>query len=258
VNRLTASLDDMLPLHPDALAPTDINSESLFAASAQAVLIVDADTGNILRANPATSLLLKLPPTVLIGAPFLSVFEDASANALKREFSTAKTSGSAAATGLRERIGGRCMTAQLSLVRSLPQCYVLARLEASESTAVEAPRAEAQSAVMEALDAAPMGFLIAAADFHVDYANRAFVTMVKAQSQTDVRGSSIFRWLRFNAADLSRLSARLSQRQAADVLTTVLHPNFGLPQQVQVCAVPVPDGLNTQWGFTVRHLPRLN
>ena len=111
---------------------------------------------------------------------------------------------------------------------------------------------------MEAIDAAPIGFLIAAADYHLDYANRAFARMIQAQSPGDLLGSSILRWLRFSAADLSRLSARLSQRQAADSLTTVLHPNHGLPQQVEVCAVPVPDGLNTQWGFTIRNLPRLN
>ncbi|MDP9089086.1 MAG: PAS domain-containing protein [Pseudomonadota bacterium] len=263
----------MPPLHPWlSLPPNESNDgmaighqtspemscDWLFAASAQAVLIVDADTGLMLRANPAASLLLCLPTTALVGAEFPSIFADASKGELQRGFSEAKTSGFAAACMTRDRSGGPPLSVQLSLVRSVHGIYVLARLESCRAAAAYSPRLNAESAVMEAIDAAQFGFLIAAADFHVDYANRAFAKMIDAHSPGDVRGSSILRWLRFSAADLSRLSVRLSQRRAADLLTTVLYPNHGLPQKVEVCAVPVPDGLNTQWGLTVRQLPRLN
>jgi PAS domain-containing protein len=273
VDPTIGSLDDMLPLHQWlALATSDsadhaaageretagIDSEWLFAASTQAVLIVDAEAGSILRANPAAALLLNLTSAALAGAAFLSIFDDASAAALWRDISEANSSGSAPASIVRERQAGRSLSVQLSLVRSAPQNYLLVRLEFGRSVAARAPKSNPESAVMAAIDAAPLGFLIAAADFHVEYANQAFVRMIKAHSQAAVRGSSILRWLRFEAADLSQLSARLSQRQSAHMLTTVLHPNFGLPQRVEVCAVPVPDGLNTQWGFTLRHLPRLN
>jgi PAS domain-containing protein len=253
---LPATLGDMLALH--AWSYTEINSDSLFAASDQAILIVDADTGIILRANPAASLLLNLPSAALVDAALVSIFDDAGALELRRNFSVAKTSGSATASMLSERRAGRCLSVQLSLVLSVPKSYVLARLESSRSAARGAPQLNPESAVLAAIDAAPIGFLIAAGDFHVDYANPAFVRMVKARSQAAVRGSSLLRWLRFNAADLSRLRARLSQRHAADILTTVLHPNLGLPQHVEVCAVPVPDAFDSQWAFTVRELPLLN
>lgn len=274
VGPLTATLDDMLPLHQwlahssgdadneddeatGAYGPAGVTADKLFSASAEAVLIVDAETGFIFEANRAASLLLSLPPTALVGAEFLSIFEDASAGKLQRGFSQAKASGAAAALMVRERSGGRPLSTQFSLVRSVHRVYVLVRLERCQA-ASHSSKLNAESAALEAIDAAPIGFLIAAADFHVDYANRAFARMIKAQSPGHVSGCSILRWLRFSAADLSRLSARLSQRHAADLMTTVLYPNHGLPQRVEVCAVPVPDGLNTQWGFTIRHLPRLN
>lgn len=264
-------LDDMLPLHRwIALSPGDsletesgvpptaeIDAEWLLAAASEAVLIVDSQTEIILRVNPATSTLLKLPQSALLGVAFLSIFEENSASEMRRDLAEAKRSGSAGAAIVKERLGGRSVSVRLSLIRGGAQSYLLVRLESRE-TAARAPHLNPESAVMDAIDSAPMGFLIAAADFHVEYANRAFVSMVEAQSQGDVRGSSILRWLRFTAADVSRLSARLSQRQATDVLITALHPNHGSPKPVEVCAVPVPDGLDTQWGFTVRHLPRLN
>lgn len=270
--RLTVTLDDMLPLHQwlalapaesneselDTEPPADATTDWLFAASGEAVLIIDADTGFILRANPAASALLSLPPSAIIGAEFLAVFDDANAEQLRDAFAQARASGSSAALIVRERGGGRSLSSHLSLVRTVPQTYLLARLESIEAVPARGRGSTAASAVMAAIDSAPMGFIIAAADFHVEYANRAFAKMVDASTTADVRGNSILRWLRFSSADLSRLSARLSQRQAADLLTTALYPNHGSPKQVEVCAVPVPDGFNTQWGFTVRPLPLLN
>lgn len=47
-------------------------------------------------------------------------------------------------------------------------------------------------------------------------------------------------------------------RQAATLFCTALEPERQPFRFMEVCAVVVPNGHDTCWGFTVRQLPRLN
>ena len=105
-----------------------------------------------------------------------------------------------------------------------------------------------------------MGFVLTESEFCVDYANQAFVEMVGAELQDDVRGNPLTRWLRLTEVDLARLHAHSIQRQATALLTVELCPTGKRARRVEVCAVPVADDHthNSYWGFTVDFLPRLN
>jgi PAS domain-containing protein len=231
--------------------------EQLFTASSEAVLILDAGSDKILQANPPAAALLRTTGSALIGTQFLAAFESCSAAQLRHHTGVARASGASDAMAVRARGGGIDLRAQLSLIRAKSRCYFLVRLEPAVAQA-QSLSAAPGSAVLEAIDGAPVGFLITEAGFHVDYANRAFIEMAGAGSEAKMRGSPLTRWLRLGETDLRRLAEQLSQREASSHLTTQLCCAGNGSRRVEVCAVPVPDGEHTWWGFTVSELPRLN
>ena len=66
------------------------------------------------------------------------------------------------------------------------------------------------------------------------------------------------RWLQLSDTDLAGLQDQMSQRQASTVMSAGLRCGPNSLREVEVCAVAVPDGQMSCWGFTVRELPRLN
>jgi PAS domain-containing protein len=231
--------------------------EELFTASSEAVLILDAGSHKILQANPPAAALLRATGPALIGTRFLAALESSSAAQLRHHTGVARASGASDAMTVRARGGRIDLRAQLSLIRARSRSYFLVRLEPAVAQA-QSLKGAPGSAVLEAIDGAPVGFLITEAGFQVDYANRAFIEMAGAGSETEMRGSPLTRWLRLGETDLRRLGQQLSQRVATSHVTTQLCCAGTRWRRVEVCAVPVPDGEHTWWGFTVSELPRLN
>jgi PAS domain-containing protein len=234
--------------------PASFASDSLFAAASEPVLIVDSATGDIVEANPAAAQLFGIGRAALVGTPFLLAFEESSAPALQSSLAAARGAGSADPVRVRTVGDGTYVDIKLSLFRANPQTYVLVRLTAAAPDA----RASAPFAVFHALDSASVGFLVTNSGFLVEYANRAFVEMVELNSHAEVCGESLARWLKFSAVDMERLRDQMFERRAATLLCTSLRPQINAARGVEVCAVAVPDGPDTCWGFTVRELPRLN
>lgn len=231
--------------------------EQLFTASSEAVLILDAGSNKILQANPPAAALLRTTRSDLIGTPFPAAFEPSSSAEIHRHLRLAHACGSSEVMAVRSRGGGIDLGARVSLVRAASQSYFLVRLEPTVSVAASGGAAPG-SAVLEAIECAPVGFLITEAGFHVDYANRAFMEMAGVSSEPELRGSPLTRWLRLSQTDLGQLARQLSEREATSRLTTQLCSTGRRSRRVEVCAVPVPDGEHTWWGFTVSELPRLN
>ena len=260
-----SSLHPWLALSPDPAtaspalecAPCALPAELLFAASNEPVVIVNAANGIIIQANPAAALLVRVGGSELIGMKFASLFENPSTPHLLAALAEAEAVGQSTRRSLRTPCG-RDLGADLSLVRVPPESFVLVRMSEAVPRVSPAHTPQRSSVVFDAIEAAPIPFLITDSSFKIDYANRAFISMVGAEIQPAVLDNSLLGWLQLTAADIQHLGERLSQRQAAEIIATVLRPTEGNSRQVEVCAVPVPDGINTRWGFTIRMLPRLN
>jgi PAS domain-containing protein len=262
----------MLPLHQWLVldqAETDENSahgrllaslpcDWLFMASDEPVLIVDATTGHIAEANPPAAMLFRTSRADLVGTRFLSAFDHCCFAALQSSLHAALSTGTALIANLRAQHGDAQMSARLSLFRSPSATYWLVRLTSTIAERVSDDACGAGSAVFRAVDNAPVGFLITDAEFVIDYANRLFIDMVRVTSSAAVRGSSLLQWLTLTQEDLARLGLQLSQRQAVAQLKTRLNPRDHIARDVEVCAIPVPDGPDPCWGFSVSELPRLN
>jgi len=231
----------------------------MFAASTQPVLIIDSADESVVEANPAAARLLGVERTVLVGMPFMTAFGGPSLPVLQHSLHLARTpSGVADSVRVRARRSGMPLQIKLSSFLANRRTYILAHLSSSARDADPGCGETASSEVLRAIDAAPVGFLVTDSGFFVEYANRAFGEMVGYESLAEFRGRSVIRWLKFSAADLERLREQTSQRQAATQFCVSLRPGAQPLRRVEVCAVAVPDGLDTCWGFTIRELVRVN
>jgi PAS domain-containing protein len=256
-------LHQWLILHPhggseeSSPASSPLESEWLFNASTEPVMIVDIATEIIADANPPALSLLRTSRADLLGKKFQSAFQESSREAIRSSLAMAHSGGQADATFVRALHGATELSLRLSLVNAPPKSYALVRLEPQACTAFKS-EGGAVSVVFQALESSTVGFLITDSDFCIDYANRAFIDMAQAGSSTDVRGSALVRWLKLSEQDLSRLRAQLSERRAAILLAATLHSSLNYPTRVEVCAIAVPNGHQSCWGFSVRELARLN
>jgi PAS domain-containing protein len=229
---------------------------AMFEASQEAVLIVDAHSLLIAEATPAAAALLRTPCNEVVGRSFTQMFAAPDEAAIDRRLGAVRAKGTAEIIALRPRGTALELRARLALVRTPPGEFLVVRVDPEQS--VPPPRM-ARSAVLAAIEAAPAGLLITSLDFEIEYASAGFVRMAGARFENELCGTSLARWLRLTPADRARLTRERAQRQAASLITTTLIPaGRNTPRQVELCAIPVPDGPDPCWGFTVHPLPRLN
>jgi PAS domain-containing protein len=246
-------------LRHDVHSTPSFSSESLFAASLEPVLILDSATEAIVEANPAAAQLLGVDRSALVGIPFLRIFDSVSSLSVQTSLAAVRSAlGGADSVQVCTQDGGTPLSVTVSLFRASPRTFLLVRLAAAGDGGLGDFRAGAPSAVFHAIEATSVAFLVTDSGFFLEYANRAFIDLVGLASQADVRSKSLARWLKFTAADLERLREQVSHRQAATLFCTGLETEHQPSRMVEVCAVVVPNGQDTCWGFTVRELPRLN
>lgn len=231
--------------------------ESLLRTSAVPVLIVDAANGRIAEGNPAAANLLGTRRDALLGSGFLESFEPACSPSIRRAMIDASETGRAEARGVRTT-GGVDIRLKLSLIRSDGAAYLLAHPALRMDVDADVDSAAGSSAVLELLHESPIGFLVTDADFHIEYANRAYLRMIECGTQDAIRGQPLGRWLEFAQAHRARLELALIEARAVEELSMTLRCEQRPARNVSVCAIAVPDGRETRWGFCVSEPARLN
>jgi PAS domain-containing protein len=233
-------------------------SEWLFSVAVEPILIVDAATQQVLQANPSAAELVRISQRLLIGSQLKDVFDASSEEAIQRSFERASTAGYSEEISLRTIAGSTKLSARLSLFRAGTQNYLLVRLTAAADATVEQSLGATQTPVFDAIEGASVGFLVTDSGLRVEYANRAFLDMIGLQAFDQVLGKSLVRWLELSDADLAGFQDQMLHREASSLITAALRTEQNLRREVEVCAVAVPDGHVSCWGFTLQELPRLN
>jgi nitrogen-specific signal transduction histidine kinase len=236
----------------------ELSYDSLFACASEAVLVMDAHTECVVEANPAAALLLRTDRTGLLRLPFSAAFEERSVQDVQRSLIEARATGRGRAIGVGSRHGRALLGLEVSLFRSGPECYLLVRLSSRSTRNHDTGSGLRVSTVLRTIERAAVGFLITDAALRVEYANRAFLQMLKVRSAEQVRGQSLAHWLELSGENLAGLRRQMAQRQAATHLRTTLQRRPHRSACVEVQAVAVHNGRNTRWGFTLSERPPLH
>lgn len=245
------------PGAPHAPEGESLCFDSLLAASAIPVMIVDAATGRIEECNPAAARVFQAGRAALVGSGFLKSFDPSAAPAVRGCLECSRETGRADARDVLTSFG-TAVDLNLSLFNTDAAAYLLVHPAPRAVPTTGAQSDVLSSGVLSAVHEASIGFLVTDTNFRVEYANRVFLRMVNSRAQDFVRGQPIGQWLRMTAGHWARLGALLRGRRALEELSTILKCEHGAARGVRVAAVAVPYGPETRWGFCVRELRHLH
>jgi transcriptional regulator PpsR len=196
-------------------------------------------------------------PKRLVGEAFPVGFDPAAATRLREVLASVRASGRTDELRLRvaetARVAAREAMVGVSLLRQDGSPAFLVNLSAVPSAD---EGATSQSVLQHLAQDAPDGLVVTDADGRILAANRAFVELIQAGHEGQVRGESLDRWLGRAGVDLSVLLSNLRQRERVRLFATTLRGDLGGQMDVEISATRMPLADKPAYGFSIRDVGR--
>jgi len=230
----------------------------LFRLSSEAVVMVQADSLEVLDANPAAADVLGLDVSDLVGGRFPVERIGVEGEGLDEFFRTLREQGTAPGVTLSVD-GGTEWLFKGSLVRQEGGDAYLIHLypEESDGGAPQVDPTEVSTpSLLRVLQAMPDGFLVTDTSGEILHANAAFLDMTQESSLEAVRGRSLSEWLARPGADLTVLMGNLKRYGVIRLFPTQVNGAMGGDVDVEVSAVYLEDEPEPCCGVLIRHVGR--
>jgi PAS domain-containing protein len=225
--------------------------ERLYAASAEAVILVRLQPETVIEANPSAAKLLGRSRPALIGADLTSLFTTNSLDAIAAGVTAAVAAGHTCTRWVCAAGGQGFLDLKLSLVRTGSESHLLVHIQESDLVDASTRTPQPDSSVLKLLDNSSDAFFVTDRSLRLVYANRAFAKMTGKACSEALHGDSITQWLDLTQSDLDALAAQMLRRQCAQFLRTQWRRTANALRDVVLCAIAVPDGQTACWGFRV-------
>ena len=222
--------------------------------SSEAILFVDALTLKIVEANPAAAYLLGKSGKKTTGWIFSDAFDAQGAKAITSLVGAVRASGNAAEAYARLAEGHRQVLVSASLFRQQRSAQFLIRIRPTEHSAAIALSAE--PSLPEAVERLPDGFVVADQHLQVLSANAAFLDMIQAVNDQQIRQQPLDNWIGRPGIDLTALNDILHEHGSVSNFPTITRGEFGANEDVEVSAVLVADGNKPYIAMSVRRVTR--
>ena len=229
----------------------DTRYRVLFHVALEGVIVADLGSRRVLEANPAAAYMLDESPANLQGTNLAELFAPASWAGVQALL--AGIEAGARPNDIRVHLRGQtAREANLSAVlfRQSGSALVLLRFWSPESST--APSGLRSTRMLAMLEALPDAVVITGEDRRVLAANTAFCELVQKANENQVVGESLERWLGRPGVDLNIMQSNLREHGSIRDFATVVHGDFGAPQESLVTAVSVVDGQTPCIAFTIR------
>jgi transcriptional regulator PpsR len=227
----------------------------LFRSASDAILIMDPDTGKVVEANPAASLLLAADSRRLVGRAFPDGFDEAGTRAIQSLIAGIRAAGRANDVRARLRAGTEFQVSGAP-VRQESASLILLRLAPVDEQGHKQQTPEPRSRLSRMVEKAPDGIVLTGQDGRILSANGAFLDLAQINSEDQARGESLDRWLGRPGVDLNVLIANLKQHGAVRLFATTIRSDGGASSEVEISAVSVHNGDQPSFGFIIRNVDR--
>lgn len=228
----------------------------LFQRSVEAVLLLEASTFKVLDANRAAGRVFGMPARKLAGTAFPDdlALDSAARDEVRSHLMGVRDRGRSETLTL-SLVGGEEWRMEASLVREERDGVLLVHL--SEV----APRHEGPSHprgvdVLRLLERAPDAYVVTDRSARILIANRAFLQLVQVNSEEDILGQSLGRWLGRPGADLTVLLTNLEKFGEVRLFPTTIYSALDLESEVEISAVLTDHQEPPCIGITIRNVSR--
>jgi len=236
------------------LRHTETRYRLLFQMSSEPVMIINAATGKVTEANPASARVLDRDIDRIVGASFPQLFDSASRKAIQSLFSALASSGHADNIKVKGAEKGVEFTLGASVFRQDRATLFLARL--SPTSGAESPAAVGKDAtgLLSVVENAPEGFVVTTTDGKILTANTAFIELAQLAVPEQIRGESLDRWLGRPGVEFNALVHNLIENGTIRLFETIVRGQYGSTTEVEVSAVAVLSGETPCLGFVIRNI----
>jgi transcriptional regulator PpsR len=221
----------------------------LFQLSSEPVLIVDSASQRVLEANPAASTLLGLDPKKVGGQAFAELFELRSRQAAQSFAAAARVAPRVDNVHVELARDRAPVLLSGSMFRQEGSAQILVLLARFGETVSGVSTEDAR--LLSIVSAMPEAFVVTDADRRILSANAAFVDLVQATTEAQVRGQPLERWIGRPGVDMDVLYSNLRTHGVVRHFSTLARGEFGSNEDVEVSAVS-STGADPCLGFTIR------
>ena len=242
----------------------DTRYRHVLQTSNEPLLVIDGQNQRVVEANPAAENLGGRPRGGVVGSPLLSLFSDASADALQGLLAAARAVGKRDPVRLMLADGQTPALVTATLFRQDQLPFLLVRVVPSQR-ALEGAAALLNGSVngsgahslheayfAQAVDA----IAYTDAQGRVLSVNRTFALMAQLSAEDQARGEMLDRWLGRTGVELSVLVTNLRQRGSVGLFTTTLRGEFGASIDVEISASVLTQTDGPKLAFSIRDISR--
>jgi transcriptional regulator PpsR len=222
----------------------------LFQVATDAVLVVDAQSLEIIEANRAAAQLFGLPPEALPGRPVGALLDRHTRPGIEALLLQARETGRPAEARARAQMRAATVSVSAAPFRTAGALHLLVRARAAdpvEPGAVPTP-------VAELVERIPDGVVITDAAGHIVMANPAFAALCGIRDEALLKGMSLAQWLGETDDELAAILAQVRSRGIAPQLAAALRCAGEQWLEVEISAALLDEADQQHVGFTVRRL----
>lgn len=210
----------------------------LFDASTQPVLLINAGDTRILEANPAAIRALGVASDRELLPEILSAQRDVFKSMLARVREQGKAPGIVVHLGTDRQP----WLMRASLIAAEPQAVFVLQLSPGASAAALSTVDKGSDVNTENLIARlPASFVVLNAEGRIVRVNRAFLELIEENSESQVIGQPLGRWMAKPGADAAALLSSLQHQPAVSQFTTTIRGELGTATAVELSAASSAD-----------------
>jgi transcriptional regulator PpsR len=219
----------------------------LFERSAEAVIIIEATSLRIREANPAAYSLTGARMGSLVGKKLLGILDQGSRDAAQAMIGSAMVSDNGRPINIKLARGNHEVQASVTGFTQDRGQFLLLRL-----LPIEAVGSSYAAPVLDLVEQMPDAFAVTDASLKIINANNAFVEMVQAASEDQLRGRHLGEWVGRPGVDLDLIEGQIDQHGAARNVATILRVGRDLEgEPIELSAVRT-GGNEPVYGFVIR------
>ena len=226
----------------------------LFQNALEAVLVVDAETGVILEANPAAISLMNWSHAP-DNRKLWSIFASKSEASVRELIASSAANGRAKSADLTIKDAEHTLTATAALLRQGNAAIHIVHLRHSDGSDGQKLLAfrNSQHALPGFFDAMPDAFVITDSAGTIEYANRSFSDLAQLANKEQATGEPLSNWLGRANVDLNVLLNNLEQTGRVRFFQTELTSDHDMKSDAEISAAKLNhDSGKSAFGFVIR------
>lgn len=226
----------------------------LFQVATDAVMVIDAQTLEILEANQAAAQLFDLAPDQIPGRPASFGFERYSRGAIDELLATSRATGQPAE--IRARLLGKITATSVAATpfRTDEAMRLLMRVRTMD---MPGSSADLNATLARLVDGASDGVVVTDSSGRIMLANPAFLKLVQMSTEVDVKGRPLMDWIGMSDEQFGTLLTQVRRQGITRRMASRLLSADATITQVEVSAALLTEGDQECIGFTIHFVAQM-